>query len=196
MVERKKGELINDLVWKEKLNDSIKLLDSIPDKDQDIYKLYSRVLDSIAQKNIKLIDDKKKRGLPFDKNLYEESEKLFKDRLEIAEKNNLNDRLGKAMTCGGLGRLYMKWEPERTEEAKKYFEINLEISKEIGNITGLIMMPSEIGQCQLNLKQYEDSNSSYSKSLELAEKIDNKISVFYAYRESIFVSDTNLLILI
>jgi len=188
MVERKKGELINDLVWKEKLNDSIKLLDSIPDKDQDIYKLYSRVLDSIAQKNIKLIDDKKKRGLPFDKNLYEESEKLFKDRLEIAEKNNLNDRLGKAMTCGGLGRLYMKWEPERTEEAKKYFEINLEISKEIGNITGLIMMPSEIGQCQLNLKQYEDSNSSYSKSLELAEKIDNKISVFYAYRGLILSS--------
>lgn len=101
-------------------------------------------------------------------------EKIEKARKAISSsikiKERLGDQLGLAFSYGALGRsyLYGPMESFNPEIARDAFERDLEISEDIGDIIGLIKMPSFLGQVAIKTKEYKEAHDRFAESLKLA----------------------------
>ena len=102
------------------------------------------------------------------KKLYLKSEKI---------KNNLpvKDLPGLARTYGGLGRLALFSNPCNCEEAIKYFNKDLEVSKDLKDEFGISNMYSLLGMAYRLKGDCKTAIEYYNKSLEMKH---NKIDIF------------------
>jgi tetratricopeptide (TPR) repeat protein len=100
---------------------------------------------------------------------------LFIESIEIKENLPVKDLPGLARAYGGLGRLYLFWESCNCDKAIKYFEKDLQISKELKDEFGISNMYSLLGMAYRLKGDCEKANEYYDKSLELKH---NKIDIF------------------
>jgi len=92
---------------------------------------------------------------------------LFLESLQIKENADIKDLPGIARTYGGLGRLAFFAAPPNIDEAKEYFQKDLEIAKEISDQRGISQMNSFLGSCYKAEGAYEDAIKYYDASIKM-----------------------------
>ena len=112
-----------------------------------------------------------------------EAKKLFLDSLQIKENSEIKDLPGIARTYGGLGRLAFFATPPKIEEAKEYFQKDLDVSNEIGDQRGISQMNSFLGSCFKAEEKYEDAIVFYDKSIQME---NNSFDVHASYEGKFF----------
>ncbi len=108
---------------------------------------------------------------------------LFMESLQIKENAEIKDLPGIARTYGGLGRLAFFASPPKTEEAKEYFQKDLEIAEEISDQRGISQMNSFLGSCSKTEEKYEDAIVFYDKSIQME---NNPFDVHASYEGKFF----------
>ena len=100
-------------------------------------------------------------------------------------KRSINDLPGQAMTLGGMGRFYLYHNDEEllrsnAQKAVNHFQEDERISKQIGDFTGQIKMPSFIGQTYAKLGEHRKAADSFEKSRALARACKRDIDEAFA----------------
>lgn len=142
----------------EHLREALVLLNDIPEPDPETKRLRGRVMNSLAN----LLSDEES-----DSEEREEARSLYERRIGLNETHKLGDLQGLAMSHGGLGRLLL-YHASEVEEARKYFEEDLQLAKEIGDVGGQVQMHSHLGECALRLSKNDEARRQYELSLEEA----------------------------
>ena len=73
---------------------------------------------------------------------------MFEQSLSVRQTQNLGDLPGQARALGGLGRLSYNSNPPDYAEAARYFQEDLKISQEIGDVAGQSLCHSFLGRCE------------------------------------------------
>ncbi|MEM2146066.1 MAG: AAA family ATPase, partial [Candidatus Jordarchaeaceae archaeon] len=150
-----------------KLREAMNLISTLPETTAPVINLKARVANSLAE--ILTYGDEQNRI---------EAMSLFQLSINIKRQREYNDLPGLARSYGGLGRLYLTL--ENTQMAIKCFEKDLEISRQIGDLSGQMIMLSLIGKCRLKNGDISTARANYQESLEIAERIDSLRGKFYA----------------
>jgi hypothetical protein len=147
-----------------------------PRDDPQAAALFARVLDSLAGELWRMADRD-----------WREAEAAYLDSLLIKSRKETWDLPGQARGCGGLGRL-RAYRLDRRDLAAPCFARDLEIAAKIGDLSGQVIMHSELGLCALDAagkaadpaRRHEllaGAEESFRASLELA---DSDIARIYA----------------
>lgn len=115
---------------------------------------------------------------------FERAKTCFNQSISIKRELKPQDKPGLARAYGGLGRLYLfaakKDEHQRgalLKKASTYFQEDIDLCQDYGDVAGECQMHSHMGECDLLLERYEEAVTSYKRSLELAQ---NPISSGFA----------------
>ncbi len=108
---------------------------------------------------------------------------LFTESLLIKENADIKDLPGIARTYGGLGRLAFFSSPPKIEEAREYFQKDLDIAKEINDQRGISQMNSFLGSCCKTEESYEEAIVFYDESIHLE---NNPFDVHASYDGKFF----------
>jgi adenylate cyclase len=98
----------------------------------------------------------------------------FEKSIEIKSLKQINDTPGLARSYGGLGRLEMTIKPVNIEKALEYFQKDLELAQQTGDMLGQIVMHSSMGNCYLLLNESGKAKTAYEQSLNLSERPSDK----------------------
>jgi hypothetical protein len=112
-----------------------RVADTTP-RDAGSLLLEARLLGSLAEQL--------SQGTPAER---DEARSLFERGLLVRQANRLGDLPGRARAYGGLGRLAYFGEPPDYSLARQYFEQDLAISEEIGDLAGQSMCCTFLGGC-------------------------------------------------
>ena len=150
---------------KQNLQKAFEMLSNMPENDLNAQALLARVANSLAEQLSYGSSDDKARA-----------KTLFEQSIKIKERPELMDRHGLSMSHGGLGRLayYDNREQKNIQLARKHFKIDLELSKDIGDITGQAKMHSFLGGCALSEEKTDEAVEHYRLSLDIAEGLLDK----------------------
>lgn len=145
------------------LREALTLLNDVPEPDRETKRLQGRVMNSLAN----LLSDGES-----DPQERQKARHLYERRIELNESQKLGDLQGLAMSHGGLGRVLTHpdavVERSDVEAAKKHFEEDLRLAKEIGDVSGQAQMHSHLGECALRLSNNGGARDQYEMSLEKA----------------------------
>jgi tetratricopeptide (TPR) repeat protein len=135
---------------------------------RELFQEYGEALNSFGEIliNLKQIEGASSSILPSD------IETPLRQSIEI--KTQIGDKLGLAISYGTLGRYFLfKTDPtqEELEKAKEAFTQDYEISKEIGDVVGMVKMPSFLGAVYYKLGDFEAAKEQYDKSAKLAREL-------------------------
>ncbi len=114
------------------------------------------------------------------------AKELFLESLRIKENAEIKDLPGMARTYGGLGRLAFFSSPPNTEEAKEYFQKDLDISQDISDYRGVSQMNSFLGSCCKAEGNYADAITYYDESIRLE---NNPFDVHASYEGKLYAID-------
>jgi hypothetical protein len=93
---------------------------------------------------------------------------LFHQSIGLKSLPEVNDRHGLAMAHGGLGRLaFFRGEPDLAT-ARHHFQVDLELSEQLGSADGQAKMHSLLGACDCAEEQWAAGLVHYEQSLNLA----------------------------
>jgi tetratricopeptide (TPR) repeat protein len=137
---------------------------------------YAKIANSFAE-SLSYGDDEGKK----------KAKELFLDSLQIKENAEIKDLPGIARTYGGLGRLAFFSSPVQTEEAKEYFQKDLNVAKEINDQRGISQMYSFLGSCYKVEEKYDDAINYYNKSIEMK---NNAFDVHASYEGKLYCLDS------
>ncbi len=155
---------------REKLLAALDKFDPAENINLQAMKLRARILNSLGETNLTLAASVPKYR--------EQAKRAFLESIALKERPEISDTPGLAISYGGLGRLALFIEPTDAAAAREYFETDLQLAEQVGDIAGQAMMHSLLGQCALRQGDYEGAKSRYLRSLELAQ---NTAGRFYAY---------------
>jgi tetratricopeptide (TPR) repeat protein len=102
----------------------------------------------------------------------------FNESVEIKSDPLIQDTPGLAISYGGLGRVFLFLEPVDVDSAVRFFELDLEYSRQTGDITGQTIMYSLLGNCHLLKNNSMQAKQNYELSLSLAPNLPAR---FHAY---------------
>jgi hypothetical protein len=108
----------------------------------------------------------------------EEARRKYEQSEEI--KLRLKDLPGLARTYGGLGRLALASEPADVAAARRYFEKDLGISRDIDDVNGQSQMLSHLGACDLLEGRWDDAAKRYREAWRIAEESGSASNTFFA----------------
>jgi tetratricopeptide (TPR) repeat protein len=156
------------------LSEAFKLIRDISVTNIPAMKLKGRIMNSLAESLLNSRNDD-----PAIRNAErEKGRSLLEERVKINADLNLGDKPGLARSYGGLGRYFFSRDEPDYEKALEYFKMDLQLSRDIGDITGEAKMNSSIGGCELGLSNYKSALSSYSRALGLSIGSGDK---YFAY---------------
>jgi tetratricopeptide (TPR) repeat protein len=133
--------------------------------------LLSRIADSIAGE----LSRRSFLNGSFDEQTIKDILFYYDLSIGIKSRKEIRDLSGLARSYGGLGRFFLYKFPPEVTKARDCFLKDLEISSQIGDILGQVQMYSNLGACDLLDKDYKNARDNYKKSLELSERITDKV---------------------
>ncbi len=142
------------------LRTALSLLNDLSGEDRAAQRLRGRVMNSLAE----LLSDEHST-----EEERQEAFELFQKRISLNENLSLGDRKGLAMTYGGLGRLKF-YHGSDYEEAREYFQEDLDLARELDDQEGQVQMHSHLGACALELSDMETARHQYEQSLQKADE--------------------------
>lgn len=149
---------------REKLEQSLKILEGKALDGRVAQLLYCRVLNSLA--------NALSSGSPPDR---QRAKELFEKRLELNDKYALGDKPGVVRTYGGLGRLALTSKPPDLQTAIQFFSKDLELSVVIQDMRGQVQMHSRLGECYGLLGDHLKAVGEYQNSYALSENLRDKM---------------------
>lgn len=166
-----RNEADKRLEWLHRAKQEAEALDST---DEERRALQARVFNSLGEQLAQ------KATYDFD-----EARNWFHRSVALKKELKPQDKPGLARAYGGLGRLYLFAAREQEQEerermlnlAQEFFQEDIELCKDYGDIGGECQMHSHLGECSLLLECYDEAALSYERSLELAQ---NPISQGFA----------------
>jgi tetratricopeptide (TPR) repeat protein len=148
------------------LREAYEILKTSPRDDLAAQALLARVANSLAEQLSDLVS---RQGRPeIATATRDEIRNLFLLSLEIKSRPELLDRPGQARTHGGLGRMYLKLEPRDLPSAREHFISDLELSRDLKDMSGQCQVLSHLGECDLEEEKFLDALEHYQQSLQLA----------------------------
>ena len=106
--------------------------------------------------------------------LLDQADGYLRQSLAIKQQPDIDDRSGRARTLGNLGRTAMARRPRELEQARGWFEQDLEQSQANGDRKGQVMMYSQLGEVALEQGHLEQARGHYRDSLSLAQQPANR----------------------
>jgi len=157
-----RGAVPERLKWLERARDEALSLDA---EDEVRQALQARVFNSLAEQ---LSQDGS-----YD---FESAKTWFHRSIDIKSSLKPQDKPGLARAYGGLGRLYL-FAARGVEEgrlsllkhAREYFEEDVKLCQDYGDVAGECQMHSHLGEVALLSEHAADAVSAYERSLELAQ---------------------------
>ena len=93
------------------------------------------------------------------------AQEIFQRSIELNRSPRVADRKGEAIGHGGLGDVYKT--TGRIEEARDSYELNLSISRETGDVAGIMRMTSMLGG--IAMEEYESETTQAERARHLNE---------------------------
>jgi len=146
-----------------KLREAMRLAASIPQDDIPGQALHARICNSLGFQLLRSGPDERFEAVDF-----------FGKSINIKERPELRDLSGIARDHSGLGYYYLYSTPPDLAQARINFEMNLEISKRIGDRQGLTQMNSQLGTCDLLEDKPEAAMEHYKESFKAADGAMNR----------------------
>ena len=109
---------------------------------------------------------------------FERAQKSFQQSVAIKKELKPVDKPGLARAYGGLGRLYLfaarKIEDDSARRplitrARTYFQEDVELCQDYGDVAGECQMHSHLGECEWLLGNADQAVSHYERSMELSQ---------------------------
>ena len=157
-----RGQAPERLRWLGRARDAAQELD---ERDEDRRALQARVYNSLAEQL--------SQPATYD---FEEAREWFDRSIRIKQDLQPEDKPGLARAWGGLGRLHLfrardddADREELLEKARGYFEEDVRLCQDYGDVSGECQMHSHLGECALLLNRYNEALESYRRSLELSQ---------------------------
>ncbi len=155
------------------LREAYEILETCSRDDLAAQALLARVANSLAEQ---LSYQVSSQGHPeVATAMRDEIRTLFLLSLEIKSRPELLDKPGQARTHGGLGRMYLKLEPRDLPSARKHLMKDLELSRDLQDMTGQCQMLSLLGECDLEEGKFSDALDRYQQSLQLASSVPQRL---------------------
>lgn len=109
-----------------------------------------------------------------DSSAKEKAKQYFLESIRYKSMKKNNDTPGLARTYGGLGRLELFALKPDYNEALLWFQKDLDLSLQIGDVLGQTKMHSSMARCYLKLGNFDQAKQAYHQSLQMAELPSDK----------------------